>query len=254
MRIGNLLTVAFGTMWFVCGAGDINMMTYNIHHCAGADKRVDVARVAAVITNADPAFVGLQEVDCKVKGRSPGIDDPAELARLTGMHATFAAAIPLQGGEYGIAVLSREKPISVLKVPLPGREPRMLLLCEFTNCWFGTMHLALQESNCVNSVKIIREKVMERAGTKPVFVTGDWNSKPDSRTLSDVRGFMSILSDTDVNTYNGFRPSRKGMKHCIDYVAVDSAGACGVKVRGTRVVEDYITSDHFPVIVTLTMR
>ena len=63
------------------------------------------------------------------------------------MHATFAQALPYQGGGYGVAVLSREKPLSVFKTPLPGAEPRVLLLCEFKDCWFGTTHLSLQETN-----------------------------------------------------------------------------------------------------------
>ena len=252
MKGARFLTVLCMTVGSVCGAETVNMMTYNIHHCAGADRRVDVDRVAAVITNANPSFVGLQEVDCKVSRRSRGIDEPAELARLTGLHATFAATIPLQGGQYGIAVLSREKPISVFKTPLPGREPRMLLLCEFTNCWFGTMHLALQETNRVKSVEIVCRAVQERAGTKPVFLTGDWNSSPKSKTIANIRNSMTILSATDVNTYNSFKPSRRGQRHCIDYIAVDSASSSRVKPLKSWVEEDFVTSDHFPVIVMVS--
>ncbi len=233
-------------------AAEFNVMSYNIHHCAGADRRVDLERVAAVITNASPRFVGLQEVDCKVQKRSHGIDEPAELGRLTGMHATFAAAIPLQGGEYGNAVLSRERPISVFRTALPGREPRVLLLCEFEDCWFGTMHLALEETNRLASVEIVRKAVGERVGTKPVFLTGDWNARPDSAPLKGMRGFMSMLSGTDCGTFNAFKPARKGSGHCIDYITVDSASAARVKPVRSWVVEDSVTSDHFPVIVTLS--
>ena len=78
-------------------ACEMRLMSYNIRHCAGADKRVDVPRIAEVIKREKPDFVGLNEVDRCVT-RSHGIDIPKELGALTGLHATFAQAIPLQGG------------------------------------------------------------------------------------------------------------------------------------------------------------
>ena len=130
---------------------EMRLMTYNVHHCAGADKRIDIPRVAGVIARERPDFVGLNEIDKGAK-RSQRLDMPEELGRLTGLHATFAQSIPLQGGSYGNVVLSREKPLSVLRVPLPGREPRVLLLCEFADCWFGTSHFSLQETNRLQTV------------------------------------------------------------------------------------------------------
>ena len=115
-------------------------MSYNVHHCEGMDGKVDCARTAAAISREKPDFVGLQEVDVKVP-RSMQLDEPAELARHTGMHATFAKAIDYNGGEYGVAVLSKEEPLSTIRRQLPGPERRVMLLCEFNDCWFGTMHL-----------------------------------------------------------------------------------------------------------------
>ena len=103
-------------------SGGMKLMSYNVMHCAGADNKVDIARTAEVIKRENPRFVGVQELDFMAKHRSGGVDQPAELGRLTGMYATFAQAIPYQGGGYGVAVLSREKPISVFKTALPGRE------------------------------------------------------------------------------------------------------------------------------------
>ena len=42
---------------------DIRLMSYNILHGKGADGKVDIARIAAVINRERPDFVGLQEVD-----------------------------------------------------------------------------------------------------------------------------------------------------------------------------------------------
>ena len=91
---------------FVSAVNELSVMTYNIHHGEGTDGKVDIERIAAVIKQADPDLVALQEVDQKVK-RSGQIDQPAELARLTGLHVVFGGNLPLEGGEYGNAVLSR---------------------------------------------------------------------------------------------------------------------------------------------------
>ena len=234
------------------GAADVKLMSFNVLHGMGADKKVDLARTASAINKERPDFAGLQEID-RMGRRSGEVDQPEVLASLTGMHATFAKAIPLpENGEYGVMVLSRKKPISVFRTPLPGREPRVLLLCEFDDCWFGTTHLSLQESNQVAAVEIIRKAVAERAATKPVFLTGDWNARPTSKTLSDFRRFMTVLSDESTRTFHGFRwhEMKKG-EHCIDYIAVSSMDAKRVVVRESHVVPDVTTSDHSPVVATV---
>ena len=230
---------------------EMKIMSYNVLHCAGVDGKVNIARTAEVIKREAPRFVGLQELDCRSARRSGGVDQPAELGRHTGMHATFAQAIPYQGGGYGVAVLSREKPISVFKAPLPGAEPRVLLLCEFKDCWFGTTHLALQETNRLASVEIIRKAVEERAATKPVYLTGDWNATPNSKSLTAMRSFMTVLSDTTGRTFHGFKAKDSSSPYCIDYIAVDSKAARKTVVRESHVVPDVTTSDHSPVVATI---
>ena len=231
---------------------EIRLMTYNVHHCAGADKRVDIPRVAEVITRERPDFVGLNEID-RCARRSNKVDQPEELGRLTGLHATFAQAIPLQGGGYGNVVLSRKKPLSVLRVPLPGKEPRVLLLCEFADFWFGTSHFALEATNRAATVEIIRGVVSEKAAAKPVFLTGDWNCRPDSAPITALREYMAILSNEKCRTYHGFKEHVPDFECCIDYIAVDRRASARVKVKETHVISDTLTSDHNPVVVTLDL-
>ena len=233
-------------------ACEMRLMSYNIRHCAGADRRVDVPRVAEVIKQEKPDFVGLNEVDRCAK-RSQGIDMPEELGRLTGLHATFAQAIPLQGGGYGNAVLSREKPQSVLRIPLPGGEPRVLLLCEFTNFWFGTSHFALQETNRLQTVEIIRRVVKEKATAKPVFITGDWNCTPGSAPIKSLRAYMKIISNEKSRTFHGCKEYAPDSENCIDYIAVDLDAAPRVKVKETHVTSNIVASDHNPVVVTISL-
>ena len=43
----------------------------------------------------------------KGRARSSGVDQPAEYAKRTGYHVAFGRSLDYDGGEYGIAVLSR---------------------------------------------------------------------------------------------------------------------------------------------------
>ena len=70
----------------------VRVMTYNIHHGEGSDGRFDLQRLAQIIRDADPDLVALQEVD-RNTARSGGVDQIAELSRLTGMHSAFGKAL-----------------------------------------------------------------------------------------------------------------------------------------------------------------
>ena len=256
---------AIAGLGIVCGcisAGgtSVKHMSYNVRHCAGIDGRLDVGRIASVINAEKPDFAGLQEIDRCTK-RVDGIDEPAELARFTGMHATFAKAIPFQGGEYGVMLLSRKKPLAVEKLPLPGKEPRVLLVCEFEDCVVCTTHLAVDSAvSRAKSVEIIRG-VVERFSlgkNKPVFVSGDWNALPDSAVLNEFGKFLKVVSDVNACTFHGSAKAgpkelsdKTAKKRCIDYIAVDSAHASHFSVSDARVVEDRVASDHAPTVATV---
>src|SRR5262245_6532465 len=84
----------------------LRVMTYNIHVGVGMDKKLDLQRITDVINRERPDLVGLQEVDRGVK-RTEGKDEITELARLTRMDYAFGHNLDYQGGQYGVAILSR---------------------------------------------------------------------------------------------------------------------------------------------------
>lgn len=222
------------------------LATFNIRHGVGMDGILNLDRTAAAIRALDADFVGLQEVDVGTV-RSRGLDESAELAVKTGLHATFARAIPHDGGSYGIALLSRRIPQSVRTVPLPGQEPRVLLLAEFPEVIVGTVHLAVEsEEPRLASVDIIRSAVSGAA--KPVFLCGDWNAMPDSPTLRSIQRDFQLLSDPALPTFHGSDHGRTSAI-CIDYIAVDRAHANGLRVFSREMVPDVLTSDHKPLVV-----
>ena len=255
-------TVLGGALLFaatVCMAAEpFKIVSYNVRHCADIRGVLSPEATARTISKERARFVALQEMDVKAK-RSKGVDQPAELARLTGLQASFARAIPLQGGSYGNALLSREKPLAVRKIPLPGKEPRVLLLAEFDDCCVGSMHLALEDDLRLASVPLVEKAVAEVAAKKPVFLCGDWNATPDSPALKALGKFMKVISTQKVNTFHGsnakISAAERAKRGCmIDYVAVDRAHAAQVEVLETQVTEDRETSDHAPISVTLKLK
>ena len=232
----------------------LKVMSFNVCHCEGMDGKIDVARTAARIRAEDPDFACLQEIDRRT-ARVDGVDQPSELARLTGLHATFAKAIPFRGGEYGILILSREKPCAVERIPLPGREPRVLLVCEFANVVVATSHLSVDaDAERAASVPPIRSAFAKYA--KPVFFTGDWNATPESDVLAALGEFLAVRSETKCQTFHGRAlngPDGRPLDmstFCIDYIACDRAHAAAFKVTDAHVVEDRETSDHAPIVAT----
>ena len=224
----------------------MRILTYNIQHGAGMDDVVDLDRQAAVIANAAPDVVGLQEVDSCVK-RSNRINEASYLAQKLNMYSTFGPAIPLTGGKYGVAILSKEKPLSHRIIPLPGKEKRTLLVCEFQEYVFATTHLALEEDNRLTSLDIILDEAAR--WDKPFFICGDWNDIPSSSLITRMKRsfrFLNSITNTSTNyTFPAGTPNK-----IIDYIAF--YGRAGTSVTKRQVINEPAASDHRPVLVEVS--
>ena len=122
---------------------ELRLMSYNVRNCRGLDDSVSYERIARIITDANADAVAIQELD-SMTTRYPQQDVLGNLAALTGMYPTYAPSIDYAGGKYGIGMLSRQKPLSHRRVPLPCRsEPRSLLIVEFPDYYFCCTHLSL---------------------------------------------------------------------------------------------------------------
>ena len=219
------------------GNDTLRVMAYNIRVGKGLDLVNDLGRTAGVILASGARVVMLQEVD-SVTSRTGRMDQALELGRLTGMHALFASAIDHAGGKYGVALLSKEKPLSVKRVPLPGREEgRVLLIAEFDNFVAASTHFSLTQQDRVASAKIIIEEVARY--NKPVLVGGDFNAQPGSETIELLNQNFNMLTDGVTFTFPANEPDR-----CIDYIF-----GRGFRVVHSQVVEEPVASDHRPLVV-----
>ena len=225
----------------------INIMSYNIRNGIGIDDKRDLNRTAATINAELPDVVCVQEVD-SVTGRSGGAYILGDLANVTNMHPTFAAAIDFMGGKYGIGILSKQKPLSVKRVALPGREERRaLLIAEFQDYVVACTHLSLTPDDQLLSVPIIADEAMRY--TKPFFICGDLNAKPDSNVIAAFKKHFKIVSQTKHATWPSDKP-----QDLIDYIMVLKSSAKDVKAGKAHVVNGTLASDHLPQCVTIGIR
>jgi endonuclease/exonuclease/phosphatase family metal-dependent hydrolase len=231
----------------------LRVLTYNLHHCEGTDGKLDMKRIADIIKATQPDVVALQEIDRKVK-RSNQIDQPAELAKLTGMKAEFAKAIDLQGGEYGQVVLSRFPMKAVKTHILPkkeGQETRIALetrieptngLPAFT---FLTTHLQHDDPKIrLEQATTINDHFAKQDG--PALIAGDFNATPESDVMQEIGKVWK--SATPPGKGHLTSPSDKP-RNQIDFILFRPAER--FRVVETKVIDEKVASDHRPVLAVL---
>ncbi len=225
----------------------LSVVSYNIRHGEGIDGKTDYARIARHFINQKADVVAVQEVD-SVTGRSGGEYVLARLSECSGLYPTFAKAIAFDGGSYGIGILSKEQPVSVRRVRLPGREEeRVLLMAEFKDYIFACLHLSLTPEDQLASVPIILENV--KGACKPFILAGDWNALPSDAFVAEMRQMFFLVNDTTQPTYPADTPDS-----LLDYIAVCAPSETKVQVDRFTVIADSVSSDHRPIAARLSWK
>ena len=103
-------------------------------------------------------------------------------------------------------------------------------------------HFPLKEEHCLVAAKVALANIADYR--KPVFLAGDFNVGPDSKTMAELKTGMTILNDPAVFTFPSSGP------HCtIDFIMVDTPHADKVAVTERRVIVDSGATDHCAVVV-----
>jgi endonuclease/exonuclease/phosphatase family metal-dependent hydrolase len=243
----------------------LRLMSYNIHVGVGMDKRQDLRRIADIIKVYGCDLVGLQEVDRGVE-RTGRVDEVRELARLTGMDYAFAHNLDYQGGQYGVAVLSRFPILAIdhrRYAVAGGRERRGFLRVEVEikgrRLGFVTTHLDYQSGEGrLTEARQLLKALGEVRG--PVVVTGDFNEDPFGGVYELMRaaGFAdgwrrghgpSREFPGEGATYPADKPTKR-----IDYVFYRGLGEDRPPEEDEdagEAVPDTLASDHRPIVIGL---
>ncbi|NDI33302.1 endonuclease/exonuclease/phosphatase family protein [Chengkuizengella sediminis] len=237
----------------------IKVMTFNIHHCKGMDKKVDLYRIANVIENSKADVIGLNEVDKHFSNRSLNKNQIHWLAQQLKLDYAFIPSISINSKksksarQYGNALLSRF-PIITKKFHsfnfVPGLVEKRSLLnttiqIEGKLLQFLVTHLSLNRyfhkkqtnyiSNLIHNTKL------------PVILMGDWNMKPESQAwyklTNHVQDAWLVAGKGSGYTYPSIRPRSR-----LDYIFISPE----LKIIETEVKTSLaIASDHLPLTATI---
>jgi endonuclease/exonuclease/phosphatase family metal-dependent hydrolase len=241
---------------------ELRVLVYNIHAGKDAGGIDNLARVVDLVRTTGADVVLLQEVDRGTR-RSGQVDQPAVLARQTGFAVAFGKTLDYDGGEYGIAMLSRwpiaEQGVTRLPVEPPQRrsggsyEPRgaqrVIVRGSDVEIALVNTHLdASREDHYRRQEARTVVGIVADLGS-PVLVGGDFNSTPESEVQADIRsaGLRDAWLECgrgDGFTYPADRPTKR-----IDYLYLTGRTACTrAEVLAT------MASDHRPLLVTVRLR
>jgi endonuclease/exonuclease/phosphatase family metal-dependent hydrolase len=236
--------------------GRLKFVTYNIHHCNppadSATGKIDVDAVAAVLQQINADVIALQEVDVNTR-RGGGIDQAKILAEKLGMYVVFGKAIDYDGGDYGLAFLSKYPLVNAQVHRLPSNadttaEPRILLTAEITvagtrKLLIGNTHLDVKSAGN-RELQATKITGVATAQSLPFVLMGDWNDVPESRTVSILD---QVFERTCVSC--PVTCPEDGEKAAIDFIAFSRNAP--MKVLRHLVIPSSV-SDHYPVVTELT--
>jgi endonuclease/exonuclease/phosphatase family metal-dependent hydrolase len=243
------------------------VMTYNVHGCVGVDGKLDVGRVAAVIGQARPDIVALQELDVG-RARSGGIDQAHAIATRLGMSFHFNAALSVEEERYGDAILTALPERLVKSGPLPTPpplrrlEPRGALWVQIETpsgpLQVINTHLGLVPQEQKTQVAaLLGDRWLAHPDCRdPTILLGDFNA---TRRYAAYRALAKRLRDVQRAPDGGKRPGRAVRTFPsrlpvlrIDHVFV-SPGLEVANVFAPDTALARVASDHLPLVVDLAV-
>ncbi|WP_228853500.1 endonuclease/exonuclease/phosphatase family protein [Aegicerativicinus sediminis] len=239
----------------VDGSKMVRVLSFNILHGATTKGDFNLDVIAKIITDANPDFVAMQEVDFKTN-RAKKYDLVTELGWRTKMAPIFGRAMPYDGGEYGEGILSKYSFLQSRNIALPhypGNEPRAaleittVLSSGDTIAFIGTHldHLTDDKDRIIQATKINEVFSLNKY---PTILAGDLNDVPGSSPINILEQlWTSSYNKNDPRlTYPSDKPSIK-----IDYVMFYPKHRW--KILETEVICDTIASDHCAYLVILEL-
>lgn len=251
------------------GSGrELRIVTWNLHHGVGMDRRLDLERIARVLRGIDADVIALQEVDARWGRRSGDEDQAARLAELLGMDHLMVPARTrgrrdASAGSFGNALLSRLPVLGSRVDPLPPwdapggwPEPRALgrvrvPLGGSVGDWppagqrdgssvtIAVTHLDPADASLRRrAAATIVDLTADEQG--PVVLLGDLNTSAAARELEPLRAAGFAVASEGHRTFPAPWPVRR-LDGALVRGAVEPVGAHVPRVR--------VASDHRPLVL-----
>ncbi|KFD23073.1 endonuclease/exonuclease/phosphatase family protein [Yokenella regensburgei] len=250
-------------------APQLKVVTYNM----AAARVGELSEVAKAIKSLNADLISLNEVDVNTE-RSGKVDQVNELAKLTGMHGAFGKAIDFEGGQYGVAILSKypvEKQ-QVFKLPSGDGEQRVLLMVQVRKpglaepVLFMTTHLDWQENPAlrqqqireINSISIgSTDSDVSEIASRIKILAGDFNDVEGSVVLNELQRYWNpvLVQGKDMRTWPAANPALdldhlftfKGQRWAVESLTVPNQSPEWNNINWPA------TSDHVPVVAELKL-
>lgn len=234
-------------------ASPLRVMTYNIRHGEGLDKKVNLDRIAHYIEAYQPDFIALQEVD-NGADRTNKENQAEVLAKKLNMHYAFGASVTFpRGGFYGNAFLSKRhiERYELIKLP-DSKEDRSALVLEIP--WFDqkltfvATHFSLNPEIVKNHIRMITDKIKKNESTpKNLIFLGDLNLDANSQVLELLRSSLSLTDlGISIPTFKAPTPTRQ-----IDFIFFSNES---FEVLNSFVAGHPNASDHFGLLADLNLK
>jgi endonuclease/exonuclease/phosphatase family metal-dependent hydrolase len=237
----------------------LKVMSYNIHHAnpPSVPGKIDLDAIAKAISDQNPDLVALQEVDVNTD-RSGKINEASMLALKLGMKGLFfAKAIDHEGGDYGVAILSKY-PISESQIHrLPTQEgtkgePRVLATVQVNlpggkKIRFGSTHLDAQKSDTNRLLQVTEINKIAAQERLPFIIAGDLNATPESAVIKMFDTQFTRTCQDCAFTIPVINPTK-----AIDFIAYSKG--TNMEVVSHEVVPERYASDHLPIVSVLKFK
>lgn len=241
---------------------ELRVLSYNIHHANPPSKPniIDIEAIANVIRQQKPDLVALQEVDVFTNRSGKTLNEGAEIAKRVGLpYYFFGKGIDYDGGEYGVAILSKYPLEEMTNYPLPTEESTkgehrtlatvIVALPNNKKLLFGCTHLDAQRldtNRFLQINKIIQLLVPQKK--HPIIIAGDFNAVPSSRIIAELDKHFTRSCITNCSfTVPQINPNKT-----IDYIAYSASDE--FSVREHKVIDEQYASDHLPLLAVFQMK
>lgn len=255
----------------------VRIATYNV----GVFDKWDgsgIRMTASLMKELAPDVIALQEMD-SCANRTGNVYQAEAFAKEMGAEwgHTYAPALkPFQGGAYGVAQVwngGAKKAVETFNLVLPkgkGSETRAVAVVEYEDMVVASTHLDHRnDSSQLAQAMLATETLKARYGDskKPVFLCGDFNAYPDSKTIEYCHEHWNVLTPVKTTFPKWKEVNAMEVKPatveetpgiCIDYIMVLKNGAkCELVASDVCVPFEsgsvFVSSDHLPVYVDVIL-